>query len=90
MPESAATDGLQGTQRHWAVFGILLGTFLGNLDAAIANIAMPVISSDLGASASTTVWVVNAYQLVMAITRCCRLPCWAIGWATGAYIWSGC
>ena len=68
MPESAATDGLQGTQRHWAVFGILLGTFLGNLDAAIANIAMPVISSDLGASAATTVWVVNAYQLVMAIT----------------------
>jgi len=45
-----------------------MGTFLGNLDAAIANIALPVISRDLGSSASTTVWVVNAYQLVMAIT----------------------
>jgi DHA2 family multidrug resistance protein-like MFS transporter len=68
VPESAAADGLHGIQRHWAVLGILLGTFLGNLDAAIANIAMPVISHDLGSSAATTIWVVNAYQLVMAIT----------------------
>ncbi|MEJ1962867.1 MAG: hypothetical protein WDO56_15480 [Gammaproteobacteria bacterium] len=37
----SATTELHGTQRHWAVLGILLGTFLGNLDAAIANIAMP-------------------------------------------------
>ncbi len=50
------------------MLAILFGTFLGNLDAAIANIAMPVISQDLGSSAATTVWVVNAYQLVMAIT----------------------
>jgi len=68
VPASAAIDGLHGMQRHWAVVGILLGTFLGNLDAAIANIAMPVISHDLGSSAATTLWVVNAYQLVMAIT----------------------
>ena len=68
LPDSAAADGLHGIQRHWAVIGILLGTFLGNLDAAIANIAMPVISHDLGSSAATTIWVVNAYQLVMAIT----------------------
>jgi DHA2 family multidrug resistance protein-like MFS transporter len=65
---SPLSDGLYGAQRLWAILAILLGTFLGNLDAAIANIALPVISRDLGSSASTTVWVVNAYQLVMAIT----------------------
>lgn len=65
---ATATDGLYGAQRIWALVAILLGTFLGNLDAAIANIAMPVISRDLDSSAATTVWVVNAYQLVMAVT----------------------
>jgi DHA2 family multidrug resistance protein-like MFS transporter len=65
---ATVTDGLHGAQRVWALLAILLGTFLGNLDAAIANIAMPVISRDLGSSAATTVWVVNAYQLVMAVT----------------------
>ncbi len=65
---ATATDGLYGAQRVWALLAILLGTFLGNLDAAIANIAMPVISRDLGSTAATTVWVVNAYQLVMAVT----------------------
>jgi DHA2 family multidrug resistance protein-like MFS transporter len=72
----AATDGLEGPQRHWAVFAILLGTFMGNLDAAIANIAMPVISHDLGSSASTTVWVVNAYQLAIGVAV---LPLAAMG-----------
>jgi DHA2 family multidrug resistance protein-like MFS transporter len=65
---SPPSDGLYGAQRLWAILAILLGTFLGNLDAAIANIALPVISRDLGSSASTAVWVVNAYQLIMAIT----------------------
>lgn len=65
---SSPGDGLYGAQRFWALVAILLGTFLGNLDAAIANIALPVISRDLGSSASTTVWVVNAYQLIMAMT----------------------
>lgn len=50
-------------QRHWAVLAILMGTFLSNLDASIANIALPVISRELNASASDSIWVVNAYQL---------------------------
>ena len=69
-------DGLESPQRQWAVLAILLGTFLANLDAAIANIAMPVISHDLGSSAATTVWVVNAYQLAVGIVV---LPLAALG-----------
>jgi DHA2 family multidrug resistance protein-like MFS transporter len=72
----APTDGLESPRRLWAVLAILLGTFLANLDAAIANIAMPVISLDLGSTASTTIWVVNAYQLAMAIAV---LPLAALG-----------
>ncbi|MDB5989627.1 MAG: Major facilitator transporter [Herbaspirillum sp.] len=69
-------DGLNTPQRHWAVLAILLGTFMANLDAAIANIAMPVISRDLLSSAATAVWVVNAYQLAVGIAV---LPLAALG-----------
>jgi DHA2 family multidrug resistance protein-like MFS transporter len=69
-------DGLEAPQRHWAVLAILLGTFMANLDSAIANIAMPVISRDLVSSAATTVWVVNAYQLAVGIAV---LPLAALG-----------
>jgi DHA2 family multidrug resistance protein-like MFS transporter len=73
---TAPADGLENPQRLWAVLGILLGTFLTNLDAAIANIAMPVISHELASSAATTVWVVNAYQLAVGISV---LPLAALG-----------
>jgi DHA2 family multidrug resistance protein-like MFS transporter len=73
---AAVADGLENPQRQWAVLAILIATFMANLDAAIANIAMPVISHDLGSSAATTVWVVNAYQLAVGITV---LPLAAIG-----------
>jgi DHA2 family multidrug resistance protein-like MFS transporter len=69
-------DGLDTPQRYWAVLAILLGTFMANLDSAIANIAMPVISHDLLSSAATTVWVVNAYQLAVGIAV---LPLAALG-----------
>jgi DHA2 family multidrug resistance protein-like MFS transporter len=53
--------------RRWAVLSILLGTFLGNLDASIANVALPTIAHDLSSSAADAVWVVNAYQLAVAV-----------------------
>jgi DHA2 family multidrug resistance protein-like MFS transporter len=62
---------LQGFRFYLAIFAVLLGTFMSNLDAAIANIAIPVISTSLHSAAATTVWVVNAYQLTMAV---CILP----------------
>jgi DHA2 family multidrug resistance protein-like MFS transporter len=75
-PAAAPADGLENPQRLWAVLAILLGTFMANLDSAIANIAMPVISHDLGSSAATTVWVVNSYQLAVGIAV---LPLAALG-----------
>ncbi|RYY75862.1 MAG: MFS transporter, partial [Comamonadaceae bacterium] len=42
---------------------ILLGITLSVLDSTIVNLALPDITRDLGASASASIWVVNAYQL---------------------------
>lgn len=55
---------------------ILLGISLSVLDATIVNLALPDITRDLGASASASVWVVNAYQLA---TLGLLLPCAHLG-----------
>lgn len=66
--------------QRWAVLSVLLGTFLGNLDASIANVALPTIAHDLSRSAADAVWVVNAYQLAMAMAV---LPLAALGESLG-------
>lgn len=77
MPPSAPlADGLSARARRIAVPSILLGTFLGNLDASIANVALPTIARDLVADPASTVWVVNAYQLIFAMAV---LPLAALG-----------
>jgi DHA2 family multidrug resistance protein-like MFS transporter len=73
-------DGLDQPQRGWAMLAILAGVLLSGLDAAIANIALPAMARDFAASPSDTVWVVNAYQLAMAISI---LPFSALGESLG-------
>jgi DHA2 family multidrug resistance protein-like MFS transporter len=64
----AATEpGLHGSALHRAALAILLGTFLGNLGASIANVALPAMAADLGSKAADAVWIVNAYQLAFAV-----------------------
>ncbi|HQT76033.1 MAG: MFS transporter [Rhodospirillales bacterium 20-64-7] len=70
------TDGLPVPRRHWVMICILMGVVLSSLDSAIANIALPTIARELGASDAGTVWVVNGYQLASAV---CLLPIAALG-----------
>jgi len=60
-------DGLPRPQRGWAMVAIGLAVSLSVLDASIANVALPTIARDLHASPADSVWVVNAYQLVIAV-----------------------
>ncbi len=75
-PSATLAEGLSVSARRIAVPSILLGTFLGNLDASIANVALPTIARDLVADPASTVWVVNAYQLIFAMAV---LPLAALG-----------
>ncbi len=75
-PSASLAEGLSASARRIAVPSILLGTFLGNLDASIANVALPTIARDLAADPASTVWVVNAYQLIFAMAV---LPLAALG-----------
>lgn len=58
------------------MFGMLLGVFLGSLEAAIANTSLPTLARDLQTGPAAAVWVINAYQLAVVATL---LPFAALG-----------
>ena len=60
-------DGLPVPRRYWSAAAIWLALSMAVLDGSIANVALPTIGHDLGASAATSVWIVNAYQLTITI-----------------------
>jgi DHA2 family multidrug resistance protein-like MFS transporter len=69
-------DGLPVPRRYGSVAAIWLAMAMAVLDTAIANIALPTIASDLGASPQGAIWVVNAYQIAIVMTL---LPIAALG-----------
>jgi DHA2 family multidrug resistance protein-like MFS transporter len=60
-----ATNALPAQSRPWAA--AVICTALA-MDTAIANIALPAIATDLHASPSEVIWVVNVYQIAMVAT----------------------
>jgi DHA2 family multidrug resistance protein-like MFS transporter len=71
-----AEDGLPVPRRYWSVVSIWLALTMAVLDGAIANVALPVIAHQLGASPAASVWVINAYQLTITVLL---LPLAALG-----------
>jgi DHA2 family multidrug resistance protein-like MFS transporter len=74
--EQHADDGLPVPRRYWSAAGIWLALAMAVLDGAIANVALPVIARELGASPAASVWIINAYQLTITILL---LPLAALG-----------
>ena len=62
------TEGLPVQARRLAVVVIAIGTTMAVLDGTIANVALPTISRELRVPAAASVWVVNAFQLAVAVT----------------------
>lgn len=52
-----------GRKRWFALIVLCLGSLMIVLDATIVNVALPSIKADLGFSATSLAWVVNAYLL---------------------------
>jgi MFS transporter, DHA2 family, multidrug resistance protein len=68
MPADAIPDGLPASQRIWAVLTICLAVAMAVMDGAIANIALPTIATDMHATPSASIWVINAYQLAVTVS----------------------
>jgi DHA2 family multidrug resistance protein-like MFS transporter len=73
-PEVA--DGLPTPRRYWSALAIWLAIAMCVLDGAIANIALPTIAAQLHAAPAVSVWIINAYQLVITVLL---LPLAALG-----------
>ncbi len=73
---TANEDGLPVPRRYWSAAAVWLALSMAVLDSSIANVALPTIAGQLGASAATSVWVINAYQLTITILL---LPLAALG-----------
>lgn len=69
-------DGLPAPRRYLAVLAIWLAISMAVLDGVIANVALPTIAAQLDTSAATSIWVINAYQLVITALL---LPLAALG-----------
>jgi DHA2 family multidrug resistance protein-like MFS transporter len=69
-------DGLPAPRRYAAMFAIWMAIAMSVLDSTIVNVALPTIATQMQASAATSIWVINAYQL--AITAL-LLPLAALG-----------
>lgn len=66
--KTSQTDGLPLPHRYGAILTIIIGISMAVLDGAIANVALPTIATDLQASAASSIWVVNAYQIAIVVS----------------------
>ncbi len=79
--QTAPVDGIADTwSRRMAVSSVLAGMVLVVLDAAIANIALPVIAASLRVTSASVVHIITAYQLGVVMTL---LPAAALGESRG-------
>jgi DHA2 family multidrug resistance protein-like MFS transporter len=77
---NADADGLPPEKRILAITTVVLGVTIAVLDGSIANLALPTIAQDMQASASEAIWIINSYQIAMAI---CLLPLASLGEVIG-------
>jgi DHA2 family multidrug resistance protein-like MFS transporter len=54
--------------RYIAIIAVQLCLMMTVLDGAIVNVALPVIAKQFHISSALSVWIVNAYQLVIVMT----------------------
>lgn len=59
---------LQGAQLAWMTIALSLATFMQVLDSTIANVAIPTIAGNLGASNSQGTWVITSFGVANAIS----------------------
>ncbi|MGL4861417.1 MAG: DHA2 family efflux MFS transporter permease subunit [Enterobacteriaceae bacterium] len=58
---------LRGSQLFWLTLSLSFATFMQVLDSTIANVAIPTIAGDLGASSSQGTWVITSFGVANAI-----------------------
>ena len=68
MTTTAPHPPLQGAERVLGTTMLSLATFMNVLDASIANVSLPAIAGDLGASVHQGTWVITSFGIATAIS----------------------
>lgn len=64
-PDQTAASTSDGLPHRWAILcTVLVMTFMGCLDSSIVNVALPVMSRELGVDMSQIQWVASIYLVV--------------------------
>ena len=58
-------DGLHRPRIYYAMAATFCGLFLSVIDGTICNVDLPAIADQLDVPSSDSIWVVNAFQLVI-------------------------
>lgn len=61
-------DGLPRPRRAWAFATMILVVALAVMDGSIANVALPTIAREFNSTPALSVWIINAYQLAIAVS----------------------
>src|SRR5438552_3022983 len=64
-PPAATSSDFTPTLGTWALVATILGTSMAFIDGTAVNVALPVLQRELGATATDTQWVVEAYTLFL-------------------------
>ena len=56
----------RGSIGTWVLVATILGSSMAFIDGTVVNVALPVLQTDLNATASAVQWVVEAYSLFLA------------------------
>ncbi|MDR1685938.1 MAG: DHA2 family efflux MFS transporter permease subunit [Desulfovibrio sp.] len=66
-PQSGTYPPLQGAALALLTFALPLATFMEVLDTTIANVAVPTIAGNLGASGTQGTWIITSYAVANAV-----------------------
>jgi len=66
-PQPAAAQPFRPPNMALATIGLALASFMQVLDTTIANVSLPTISGNLGASANQATWVITSFAVSNAI-----------------------
>ena len=67
-PATPAPAAFKPAQFGLTTFALALASFMQVLDTTIANVSLPTISGNLGASANQATWVITSFAVSMAIS----------------------
>lgn len=66
MPTSVDNpDDVTSRQRTWVLAATIVASAMAFIDGSVITIALPVIRTELGASLTQMVWILNAYTLML-------------------------